>query len=190
MGVSKPSRELANESLITPTRMCPITRQCLVRDYFAPCYEKPPPASVTLQDFGLLYSIFALGERASSDGAMIIHAKFLPYIIGMLHNPEVPNHGQVAAKYASLSRACLAVGDFITNTSLSAIDALLLGAGYHYSADDPTESHKGMVLIGVALKLAVGVSTLAKKLHMTLNLLAFRTDWAPVSTCSDPIPHK
>lgn len=117
-------------------QLCPVTRQRLVRDYFAPCYEKPLPASVTLQDFGLLYSVFALG---------------------MIHNPEVPNHGQLAAKYTSLSRACLAVGDFITNTSLSAIDALLLCVGYHYSADDPAETNKGTVLIGVALKLAVGI---------------------------------
>jgi hypothetical protein len=103
----------------------------------------------------------------------------------MTHNPEVPNHGQLAAKYTSLSRACLAVGDFITNTSLSAIDALLLGAGYHYSADDPAESNKGTVLIGVALKLAVGVRTLTRKSHVTLILLSFWTDWTPVSTPFD-----
>jgi hypothetical protein len=71
MAVSKISYQLMVNPLISPIRLCPVTRQRLVRDYFTPCYEKPPPASVTLQDFGLLYSVFALGELASYDSSMI-----------------------------------------------------------------------------------------------------------------------
>lgn len=63
MAVSKLFHLSVDNYLIITIRMCPVQRQRLVRDYFAPCYEKPPPPSVTLQDFGLLYSVFALGER-------------------------------------------------------------------------------------------------------------------------------
>jgi hypothetical protein len=98
----------------------------------------------------------------------------------MLHTPEIPNHGQLAAKYSSISRACLALGDFITNTSLSAIDALLLSAGYYFAADDPSDAHKGAILLGVALKLAVGVRASMPGVNILLTPLSFWTDWTSV----------
>lgn len=98
----------------------------------------------------------------------------------MLHNPEIPNHGQLAAGYSSLSRACLALGDFITNTSLSAIDALLLNTGYYYASDDTTDRHKGSVLLGMALRLAVGVRASTLGMNILLTLLPLWTDWTSV----------
>ena len=78
----------------------------------------------------------------------------------MLHNTEVADFKPLSSKYISLSRGCLAAGDFITNSGLGVIDTLLIIAVYHFSAEDPTDPHKAWVLLGVALKLAVGVGTL------------------------------
>jgi len=99
----------------------------------------------------------------------------------MIYSPEAQNNILLAAKYASLSRACLAVGDFMINTSVSAIDALLLGAAYHYSVDSGTEPHKGLVLVGVAMKLAVGVRASTATFHEgTDRGSLFSSDWTPV----------
>ena len=98
----------------------------------------------------------------------------------MLHNPEIPNQGKLAAKYSSISRGCLALGDFITNTSLSTIDALLLNAGYYYGSDDTVDRHKGSVLLGVALRLAVGVRASTLGVNILLTPLPLWTDWTPV----------
>ncbi|KIM27212.1 hypothetical protein M408DRAFT_330132 [Serendipita vermifera MAFF 305830] len=116
--------------------MNPVLRGRFIRDYFVPCYENQFNSGLTLQEYALIYSVYALG---------------------MLHNPEVPNYRQLAAKYAALSRACLAVGDFISSTSLCVIDTLLLCATYHHSVDDASEGFKGWALLGVALKLAIGM---------------------------------
>jgi hypothetical protein len=98
----------------------------------------------------------------------------------MLHNPETPNHGRLAAKYNSISRACLAVGDFITNTSLSAIDALLLGTGYYYASDNTIDRHSGSVQLGLALRLAVGVRDSIPGVNILLTLLPLWIDWTSV----------
>ena len=99
----------------------------------------------------------------------------------MLHNPEAENYRQVADKYSALARACLAVGDFILNPSLSAIDALIICVSYHHNMDDRLDGHKGWVLLGVALKLAVGVSAPNRGYWYLTNLSLNTKDGTAVS---------
>lgn len=84
----------------------------------------------------------------------------------MLHSTEVPTYIKRSLHYISLARGCLAAGDFITNASIGVIDATLICATYHFSAEEP---YKAWVLVGVALKLAVGVGMflICTKLSLT-----------------------
>src|SRR5665213_2175122 len=111
--------------------MCPVQRQKFFKDHFGPCYENPLNPNVTLQDFALVYAVLAVGEQSPCFFPILyLHSRLL---LGMLHNFEAQNHSQLSSKYLVLSRACLTTDDFITNTSLSTINTLIIYAGYHYS---------------------------------------------------------
>jgi hypothetical protein len=81
-----------------------------------------------------------------------------PHLIGMFHNPEQSNYGALAYQYITLSRAAMAVECVFVNTSITAIDCMLLHIGYLERSDDPGGEAKSWAALGTAIKLAQAVS--------------------------------
>ena len=77
--------------------------------------------------------------------------------IGMFHTPEVHGYGSTAHKYISLSRASLATDCIYVNTSVTAVDAMILHVEYFEMSDDPGGAAKAWAALGTALKLAQSV---------------------------------
>ena len=59
-----------------------------------------------------------------------------------------------AEQFNNLSKACLALDDFILNTSVTTIAVLMLQANYNYMTNDPMRGSKGWVILGIAGRLA------------------------------------
>jgi hypothetical protein len=76
----------------------------------------------------------------------------------MFHNPEQANYGALAHHYITLSRASLATDCVYVNTSVTAIDAMILHINYFEMSDDPGGGAKAWATLGTAIKLAQSVS--------------------------------
>ena len=72
----------------------------------------------------------------------------------MLSYPEAENCASQAEQFNNLSKACLALDDFIQNTSVTTIAILLLHANFNYMVNDPTRHAKAWVILGIAARLA------------------------------------
>ncbi|PVG04495.1 hypothetical protein CPB86DRAFT_771214 [Serendipita vermifera] len=114
----------------------PVPRSRLIKEYFGPCYDHLPNPRVSGHGLALLYAVFGMG---------------------MFHNPEQSNYGALAYHYITLSRAALAVDCVFVNTSITAIDTLLLHIGYLERSDDPGGEAKSWVALGTTIKLAQAV---------------------------------
>lgn len=154
-----------HERLTGCFRMSPISREIFIKDYFGPCYESSMGRNITLQDCALVYAILAMGEYH----APLERTELYPIVSGMLHSAEIPSYIQRSVMYISLARGCLAAGDFITNPTIGVIDTLLICTAYHFTVEDPMDPHKAWVLLGVALKLALGVGTFAICINLLLT---------------------
>lgn len=111
----------------------PIRRTRLINEFFVPCYENVQDPPISPHGVALLYAIFGLG---------------------MFHTPELNNYASQAHHYITLSRASLALDCIFVNTSVTAIDAMLLHVQYLEMSDDPGGAAKAWATLGTTLKLA------------------------------------
>lgn len=77
--------------------------------------------------------------------------------LGMFHNPEQANYASLAHQYITLSRASLATECIYVNTSITAIDAMILHINYFETSDDPGGAAKAWATLGTTMKLAQSV---------------------------------
>ena len=75
----------------------------------------------------------------------------------MFHNPEQSNYGVLAHHFIVLSRACLATDCIYVNTSITAINCMILHIQYFDMSDDPGGGPKAWAALGTTLKLAQSV---------------------------------
>jgi hypothetical protein len=101
----------------------------------------------------------------------------------MFHNPELQNYGSLAHHYMTMSRASLAVDCIFVNTSVTAIDAMLLHVQYFEMSDDPGGASKAWAALGTTLKLAQAVCFCVFRL---CNSLLIDLDWITVCHIQTP----
>ncbi|KAG8820773.1 hypothetical protein FRC17_010057, partial [Serendipita sp. 399] len=111
----------------------PVPRKRLIEEIFLPLYDNLHDPPVSSHAMALLYAVFGLG---------------------MFHSPEHTNYGALAHQLIVLSRACLATDCIYVNTSVTAIDAMILHVQYFEMSDDPGGVPKAWAALGTALKLA------------------------------------
>ena len=98
----------------------------------------------------------------------------------MLNYPEAENCTSQAEQFNNLSKACLALEDFVLNTSVTTIAVLILQAVYNYLADDPKCKPKGWVILGIASRLA----QIVRFTSPTVFRHSLPLDWLTVSACA------
>jgi hypothetical protein len=95
----------------------------------------------------------------------------------MFHNPELHNYGSLAHHYITMSRASLATDCIFVNTSVTAIDAMLLHVQYFETSDDPGGAAKAWAALGTTIKLAQAVCFFVFRLCGSLLMYL---DWITV----------
>ncbi|KIO25882.1 hypothetical protein M407DRAFT_24844 [Tulasnella calospora MUT 4182] len=114
----------------------PLNRQTFWNDVFSPIYDMAHAAPVTSHALSVAFGVLALGVLVDLDRA--------PY------DPE-------AEKYHFLSRAALAIESCLENTTIQAIQSLILMAYFNQMTDKKTGPALTWSMNGLAMKLAQSI---------------------------------
>jgi hypothetical protein len=88
---------------------------------------------------------------------LLIHS-LISHILGM-HRVETPNYAAEAHRFITLSHACLTLDSAISNTNVTAIDAMLLHVAYLVTAPVPHGHSRAEATLGMIVRLAQSVGT-------------------------------
>ncbi|KAG9017106.1 hypothetical protein FRB90_001710 [Tulasnella sp. 427] len=114
----------------------PLNRQTFWNDVFSPIYDMAHAAPITSHALSVAFGVLALGALVDLDRA--------PY------DPE-------AEKYHFLSRAALAIESCLENTTIQAIQSLILMAYFNQMTDKKTGPALTWSMNGLAMKLAQSI---------------------------------
>jgi hypothetical protein len=106
----------------------------------------------------------------------LTHSLF-SHILGMLR-VETPNYAAEAHRFITLSHACLTLDSAISNTNVTAINAMLLHVAYLVTALVPHGHSRAEATLGMIARLAQSVGT-SYSMKVSLTRHADRTSVRP-----------
>jgi len=122
-----------------------------ITEIFSPCYAGEGPVT-SIQGLAVFYATLSLGQ------CELLTPSLLSQVLGMLR-VEAPNYAAEAHKFITLSRACLTLDSVISNTSITAINAMLLHVAYLVTALVPHGYSRAEATLGMIVRLAQSVGT-------------------------------
>ncbi|CAE6417865.1 unnamed protein product [Rhizoctonia solani] len=135
----------------------PIPRSQFIETIFNRMYRTPTNVDAcSAHQYSVMFGILAVGITLNFL-VTSIPCLFMQLVLGVQLNTDLPPYHQDAEQYHMLARAALALECSSENTTISAIQSILLMCYFCQLTDNKDSPMHHWALIGLGMKLAVGI---------------------------------